>query len=396
MQLPRPSQVPHPFYFKTHPLGGFFVSHSTLASPLKEFFEDPEKQFLLTHAGRRYSRGLWYYPGLTKDLSEIQKITFTISKLRQIINAFVAESCRHVPDSVYPAIAQDYVRNYLLILYYAFHTVIYRQHMTDRSQTHIDIEALNGLLKSTILSNEINLFAYIVKPEAPPRIPVKDLRILCSKLLHFFNENQDTLATVKAKVIRESREADNLAHTYSFACKVTTCHLPNETTLLGLEYGGIELPFAVNAVRVMQQKQVLPFLTLRLSNYSDTSSLSIHKLQELVPFASEQAAIGQAKYAFVLDDASTTGRSLEKAVRLLPDHIQAAYVGVVSFRVSNRFHHVTMPDHGGLNPIIARNSVILCRSNYTSTYKKNSYLNRSGIFDLTKYNLYKILGKEMR
>src|SRR5258707_10899239 len=45
--LPRPSQIVHPFFFKTHPLGGFFVGRRSPDSPLKEFFEDSGQQFLL-------------------------------------------------------------------------------------------------------------------------------------------------------------------------------------------------------------------------------------------------------------------------------------------------------------------------------------------------------------
>ncbi len=389
--LPRYGSVPAAFMFKTHPLGGFLLRREP-PSPLQDFFHLADSKFILTHAGRRYSRGLDYYPGLRKDLPDPHKIRSMLKTIRDIADLFGTIDAKAKIDSVYAAMAQDYVRNYLLILYHAFRVIGYRQNLIIAHQETLN--QLNNQLKSVILNTEVSLFKYCSAEGEVASLPVGELKAAAAHLRQFFGANEAYIDDMRdGKLIREVREMDSLTHIFHFAKKIADMRMQPNTLLVGLQYGGIELPFAVNAVRVLSGKQVLPAMTLKISHYS-SKAFTPKQINDVAIFSSEQQFIKDVSAAWVLDDSISTARSVESVVRLFGPRI-AIHIGVVAFKVSNRYHHLTMEGHGGFSPTVALGSIILCQANYSSTYKRNSYLNRSGVFDVNKYHLYKMLGKEL-
>jgi hypothetical protein len=388
--LPRFGEITSPLVFKTHPLGGFLFKREP-ESKLKRLFEDPENKYLLHYAGKRYSRGLTYYPGLLKDLDDSAKITFILRHMREIIDAFCIDN-EHPTKSVSNAIAQDYIRNYLLILYHAFRLVAYRQSLITKSEK--SLEQLDTQLKSVILDTELALFRYISAEETEATLPVLELLSLITKLRSFFKTNEQVIKEELRgkKLIREVREMDSLTHIILFAKLIAKNGFGRNTILIGLDYGGIELPFAVNAIRIMDQKERSPEVILRLSHYSRASQLATPT--EFLSLETERKLMANASYAWIMDDSVTTARTIQGAIRLVGGETKT-FIGIVTFKVSNRYHHLTMQDHGGFNPTVAQNSVILCQANYGATYQHDSYLNRAGVFDINKHNLYKALGREL-
>lgn len=389
--LPRYGSVPAAFVFKTHPLGGFLLRREP-QSPFQEFFHLPSSKFVLTHAAHGYSRGLDYYPGLRKDLPDLHKIRFMLKVIRDITDLFGTADEKAKIGSVYAAAAQDYVRNYLLILYHAFTMIAYRQNVILAHQETLN--QMNNQLKSVILNTEISLFKYCSAEGEVASLPIGELKAAATHLGQFFDANEAYIDEMRnGKLIREVREMDSLTHIFHFAKKIADMRTQPTTLLIGLQYGGIELPFAVNAMRILAGKHVLPAMTLKISHYSN-KAFTPKQITDIAIFSSERQFIRDASAAWILDDSISTARSIECVVRLLGPQI-AAHIGVVAFKVSNRYHHLTMEGHGGFSPTVALGSIILCQANYSSTYKRNSYLNRSGVFDVNKYNLYKMLGKEL-
>lgn len=98
----------------------------------------------------------------------------------------------------------------------------------------------------------------------------------------------------------------------------------------------------------------------------------------------EEEGLSEFRSAYIFDDAITTGRTLEYLVKLLPENIQHTYFYCISFTNTNRYHHLTRFEHGGVNPIIFDSRTASYPSNYTQTFSKTSYTNRKGIFNKEK------------
>lgn len=205
---------------------------------------------------------------------------------------------------------------------------------------------------------------------------------------HFVHQNN---WNNQPKVIRKVREANHPSQLSGFAQKLARLYAPTNSVLIGLEYGGIELPFLVNAYRVLLGKQRLRYLTISVSNYSEVNVSKSVELSDLVaPYLQEQE-LPSKPTLYVLDDAVTTGRTLDQVVKMFDKHSRKIYFAAVSFTNTNRYHHLTRANHGGVNPWIIENSTFAYPSNYTQTYSRKSYKNRHGVFDRQKNRIYHLL-----
>lgn len=170
-------------------------------------------------------------------------------------------------------------------------------------------------------------------------------------------------------------------------------YLPQDTILIGLEYGGIELPFTVNAYRSLIGKSKLQTLSVNLSSYSVSNKAFVDYLEDACSPLANMTNLSKYTTALILDDSTTTGRTIEYLAKLLPKNITNVYLALVSFTNTNRFHHLARHEHGGINPLVAENAVIIFKSNYTQTYTKHSYTDRRGVFDKNKSKIIKMLHK---
>jgi len=199
---------------------------------------------------------------------------------------------------------------------------------------------------------------------------------------------------IKTKLIRKSRETDNTLKMIELAQKVSEEFIRQDTLLIGIEYGGIELPFIINAYREFIGKSRLNFITLNLSNYSNSSNLYVDSIKYSISPYFLGGHLKGSSGVIILDDSITTGRTIETLVNLLPKNIEEIFLACNTFKVSNRYHHLTRKDHGGLNPFVAENSIFRYLSNFANTYTKSSYTNKHGIFDKDKRKIERIINSK--
>jgi len=143
--------------------------------------------------------------------------------------------------------------------------------------------------------------------------------------------------------------------------------------------------------RFVQGKTKLPRASVKLSGYSSNNTNSIEYLYDVIsPFDNVSKFIN-AEHVFILDGSVMTGRTLEQFVNLLPKNIDEIYSGFVSFNASNRYHHVTRINHGGVNPLILEGSIIGVKGAFSHTITKEEYTDEYGIFDINKHYTIQML-----
>jgi hypothetical protein len=197
-------------------------------------------------------------------------------------------------------------------------------------------------------------------------------------------------ATGAQGIFRNIRECDNLAKLAVFGNRMAEQSFPDGTLFIGIAYGGIELPFVLNAFRRMAGKRAFRTAVAKISFYSSADHPE-PTLPELFGYAYSNEYFSGVRSVAIFDDSVTTGRTLERLIGLLPDNVQEAYFSAVSFTNSNRYHHLARIAHGGLNPFVAEQSVFLFRSSYTQSFSRRTYTDRRGVFDKDKNRILRYL-----
>lgn len=376
---------------RLHDTGSFQLDTKVLEKikndPLLDYFiSDKAERLTIQLKTKSLFRGLDYFVGLqpVDNHQRLKIIRTNLSEMMSIINK-VSPASNVV---LYLALI-DYIRNYLLMILYAVNQTSRELGGNGNVQNNYEklIQLLMTVEKSFVASwseNKISILNF-------PFDPIYCLNLLCDyldKSMVTLKNNVDLCSNLFRKV----RECNNPAKIMNFAQRIAEDYLASNTILIGLEYGGIELPFVVNAYRSYLGKNELQYLTVNMSSYSTNSSKSIDRLADSVsPFANRIAF--KNNNVLLLDDSVTTGRTVERLINLLPMETEDVYLGVVSFTNTNRFHHLARLGHGGINPEVIKCTTCLYKSNFTQTYSKNSYTNKNGIFDSEKSKIIKLINK---
>jgi len=330
-------------------------------------------------------RGIDYFVGIQNN-SNAEKLEIIFSRLIEFIG--ILDQVQLSPDKVLYLSLLDYIRNYLMIVLYAIHQSARELGVPKNFYRHYEVflELVKHIEEgyiSTLLTNEIT--------------PQKVYLTFIPHLFLFREYFRRTIPALNSNnklsldLSRRIRECDNPIKILNFAKSVGNEYFPRKTLLIGLEYGGIELPFAVNAYRKAIGKSNLGIVTVNLSSYSVGSNRYIDSIEDaLSPFFLPNN-LEECDTAVILDDSITTGRTLEYLSRLLPQKIENIYFRCVSFTNTNRYHHLTRFEHGGVNPVILDTASVLYKSNFAQTYTRRSYTNRQGVFDKKKNRIIKML-----
>lgn len=354
---------------------------------LFDYFMGDKSDRLTIHLKTKHIfRGLDYFIGL-QSIDNHEKLETIKTRLLEII--FIAKQVSPVSNIVLYLALVDYMRNYLLMILYATNQTTRELGGGNNSKSNYEkliqmLMIVEKLFVSSWTENEISTLSF-------PFDPINWTDSICDQL----NKSMTRLkhnTELCSNLFRKVRECNNPAKILNFAKHIADDYLFSNTVLIGLEYGGIELPFVVNAYRAYVGKSELPYFTVNLSSYSTNSSKSIDQLTDSIPPFVEHVSL-ENNNVLLLDDSITTGRTIEQIVKLLPSNVGDVYFGVVSFTNTNRFHHLTRAEHGGINPEVMKYSTCLYKSNFTQTYSKSSYTNRNGIFDTEKNNIIKLINK---
>lgn len=330
-------------------------------------------------------RGLDYFVGLYK-VSNQEKLQTIFQRLEEMLKILADVK----PDSnkiLYLALT-DYIRNYLMILLYVIHQTV--REIGNVNIIEKDYVHLTHLIKEIEEKFTLALLASKNEPledigQFTPSLHAIEAFLIES--LPFVEKNKK----LSVDLVRRIRECNHPIKILNFAKAIAESLLPRGTVLIGLEYGGIELPFVINAYRKILGKSEFEVQIANLSSYSTGSKRYVDYIEDALSPFSGSKELSFYKVALILDDSITTGRTVEYLVKLLPKNIEEVYLSVVSFTNTNRYHHLTRYGHGGINPFVLRSGRILYKSNYTQTYTRESYTNRRGVFDKEKNKIMLML-----
>jgi hydroxymethylpyrimidine pyrophosphatase-like HAD family hydrolase/pyrimidine operon attenuation protein/uracil phosphoribosyltransferase len=198
-------------------------------------------------------------------------------------------------------------------------------------------------------------------------------------------------------------------------------------SLIGLVYGGLELPAIACAVAKNEEIPIVPGF-LNLSLYGDQSirtkllkeeigaeDIILNQDDQISTLALfEGRAIKQnleGRYSIIMDDNCTTGRTIQSARDILVKN-GAEVVGaiVVRYPGSNRYLEMQFPNHGLPDPEVLLSFIrgLVSPSYYTRLIKTGKdisevlresdnpskvYLDSTGIFDMSRWELERFLTK---
>ncbi len=352
------------------------------------FFPEYSNYFAIVTKTHYLYRAKIYYPQLykKKDIKEFQK---DINHLLAISKEVLSSN-----ESKIIFIYLDNIRNLLLIVLSAIHT-IYREVMEEqllRQLYYFRILKILELVENLywLIYNNIN---YSFEGNIPFKLRdyAKDINasfVVINKYIENFKEIDSSIN----KIIRRYREADNPECLKFFGDKISKCYLPRDMAILGIEYGGIELPYVINNFRRLSGKSEFPIFTISISKYSKS-----RKYDDIYPFIIKtnfkDKKFEDYDNLLILDDSVTTGRTIKTLISTLENSFNNIYVAFYKFKVSNRKHHLQRFNHGGINPEVLQRSIISCIANYSNTYTEKLYTDEKGVFDIEKYKTFNLLSR---
>jgi hypoxanthine phosphoribosyltransferase len=194
-------------------------------------------------------------------------------------------------------------------------------------------------------------------------------------------KNKHIINKYKEKIFRKYREANN-PYNNSVLAKAVYDEFKREPfvdVLFGIEYGGIELPFIVNAFFRLGGLDQLPIYLGKYSHYSQVKLGD--SVMPVAPFQDLNALSN--KRVLILEDNTLTGQTIQKITENLRElGAKDAYLGLVSCADTKRYYQMIMPDHGLINPdILLDCALVAAKGPYTRIYSSKSYKNKNGVFN---------------
>ena len=155
-----------------------------------------------------------------------------------------------------------------------------------------------------------------------------------------------------------------------FLYKLRTCGVPTVNTIIGIRFGGIELPFL--AQRFLFDNADI--CTVKISTYTNS----------VVDIRLDDSKICN-RNILVLDDNILTGRTLDRLVTELktatPKNILFACIEYSSMK---RYPQMIMDGHGVASTHLLDNICVVNQSCFTKISSSKSYKNKNGVFDKVK------------
>lgn len=306
-----------------------------------------------------YSRGHVYYISGIDDTYE-NKLIRLISTLEVSLNLVEKLYNERLITKLPMMVLLDDIRYKMLILF-------------ELTLTH-DSKKIFQIQFENLLSKIVDQYYSTMCGEVAI-LPMLDLVHESKKLVWNFSLFQSQEIETSA-VLRSYKEADNPYLNYLFLEKLKTEANKRINHLIGIRFGGIELPFLANS---LFPKATRSFV--KLSNYSTHESIINFEENKI-----------KGKNVLILDDNVLTGRTLEKLVievkKAKPLNI---FFACLSYSGTKRIKQMEMVDHGIINPIVLSRSCILHESKYTKISSTESYKNTNGVFDKIRYGIQQSL-----
>jgi len=258
------------------------------------------------------------------------------------------------------------------------------------------------LLYEDILDNDIdldrntiiNLTSTAIANHYNYLLGVPQLTISHSQLLSFVKEARKFIIDYLEKFnkdlkpLRKYKEADIPIDNLLLICKLKK-NLPTENIswVVGIRFGGIELPFLVKQF-IFQNAEIRH---LKLSKYSSEDwENSIKLIQQ---FVEDNKTYLKTKNILVVDDNITTAKTAQAIIEALKHKTKNIYYSCVYHPGAKRIKQMRMEKHGGVNLDELKKCCVLKEANHAAQANLKSYLSRNKKFDLTKEAIKENLAK---
>ncbi len=252
----------------------------------------------------------------------------------------------------------DEIRYKTLILYEHILTKKY----TDKAETFKKLVPVFSCSFYKLISSDYSGYSAEIKNELVGGIE------LYRKILKELSANYSSLNSgLKFKTYKE---ADHPEFIWMFLNKLKERKVPSINTIIGIRFGGIELPFLVQGLVHCNAEICL----VKISTY--TNSVTEIELEE---------PLIHTRNILILDDNILTGRTLDKLVteikKMSPKNI---FFACIAYSSMKRYPQMIMNDHGLVNTHLLSNICVVNRSCFTRINSPKSYKNKNGVFDKVK------------
>ncbi len=360
--------------------------------------------------GPAYYLGLAYEPGPEQARLLLGELELEV----QLLSGGVVEpsaSRRPLHEWKTQLAFLDYLRNHSLLL----HSMVFNaSSIVSSSQTY-----WRKLLRNheQFVSAILGLYYSYLRMEYD-RIPalLRDYR----KSLGAFHAVKNATETLynflqkarvgKDKIVRKWREVDHpgeiLATMQIIEPRVRVMgQTANRMALVGLMYGGIELPFVLRHVLAPSTKAELVVAHLggisfyrRAPPSAVMQQFSEEILESAIPNKDRlEETMKPGDVAILLDDNVMTGRTIELARdRLIAYGVGVPLIGCVRFPGEGRIPQMTMRGHGGIDPYALGKDIqgLVSQSPYARIFTKDEgYRDVTGMFDLSRARIQRYLRK---
>ncbi|NCN58512.1 hypothetical protein COW99_00645 [Candidatus Roizmanbacteria bacterium CG22_combo_CG10-13_8_21_14_all_38_20] len=193
------------------------------------------------------------------------------------------------------------------------------------------------------------------------------------------NSNKQTI--INNSLLKMYREANHPMDIALLSSKLIYRYKQNSQwdRVLGIEYGGIELPFALNAFMELKGSKHIPFSLINATFSSMLAGELGDSAQLETPLSNIQSLKSQR--VLVLDDNVVTGRTVDKVVRYLArignPSVNFACIG---FSMEELLPHMIKQGCGCINPDVLKRSIVIKQAQFLYRREKGDYY-RTGVFN---------------
>jgi len=346
------------------PTGGFIFDLNILSASEKKLFHTINNAyfglpFFYKKSGLYISRGLCYYSN-NSDNDDYSKWVKFFAFLDISVELCQSLSLKKDSFSYITWSLIDDVR-YRLIIFYEY---LLCEDVLKAKLMHKNIDAWITIFYNYALTGiiDVNIFN-------------KTLQNISQFVQSYLSE----MKKIQPELLRTYKEGDNPIEVILLGLKLKLMHL-NPDLIIGIRFGGIELPFALKAISF----QFAGVSFIKISKYSNQTTIKTPQITY------------PGKKILLVDDNILTGKTLFEATNaVLMNNNCEIYFACIGYSNMNRYYQMTMKNHGIINPLLLSRICVLAQSPFTTNLSTKSYTNKQGVFDKIKMIIKKRVNKTL-
>ena len=328
--------------------------YSQTRSLLKEYFDHRVNSYLSRRirVGNYFLlRGLSFYIFRKQEyaLLLVKQVKYELLQAQTFLNKYL--DAKVVPNNEEKILLLGLLDNYKQHLLELLHAVNQAERYLPYGEkiTHSDYEDymkcfqyIVDIFYKLYIHNQLPLNLSSVK------LGIKEITSYLYKKIRL---NNSGFIDVNTLLIKMYREANN-AHEIALLCIKLTKHYQRGirwNIIIGIEYGGIEIPFALNTFLKLNNQKESFRIYLVNSTYSSDLSKTVRKTKLESAITKFPNLIN--KSVLILDDNIVTARTIKKVISFLKKKgVRAVYFACIGFSSEELSVHMKKYRHGCVHP----------------------------------------------